>query len=661
MIENSIKSTQFIEKSPTDKSLIKETFLSTTQDAFNEALKGNKSKLFSIIDEISSLESSDEDSKEQLIIWMETFSKIVSNFTQEFQDLVGIILDINWVTRSSDFAIVYSQFLENLVSAHAFYMFPVAERLINLLCWKKPYENPRAKLVSDPSVTPKIVCDRVHAVLKRIISLIPSGPSFLINPIAEAFPDKFQDTKYQLWYLKNILRMIEYIPVLKEPILSLIVEKIIKIDVEIQVEIEDMDDQDIMDLQNLVFKMEKNDVDENDLEEKHEEPISNILDFDDLNDNIEDGFLFDELTEEDSNVKGMVEKLDGMLNILFDYILKLSNEERDDMFEILMEIFQKTILPTHNSRYTQFLIFYLCSFSPVYVNNFVCLLAQKVLTPSVPSVIQVASAAYISSFIARAKYMEIGPVKTMLQLLTRFSLNYIDQNEHRIGSVLNPKHYMIFYSVVEAIILIFLYRWRSLMETEGNGITYGQLPPELKGLDRIIQSRFNPLVVCNRGLVEEFAKLTHNLEIMYCYSIFENKNYSFIKKHKSKKSSKRPKIKMHDLKGSDEDDEDDEDNDNNDDDSEDYDDENEDTEEEEDDDDDEDENENELPETLLPFEPYQLKNSCHFIENIYQNWTPISNDEDDSDIESDVTDNILAMSISPMAPPAFNWINNYPA
>jgi len=68
---------------------------------------------------------------------METFSKIVSNFTQEFQDLVGIILDINWVTRSSDFAIVYSQFLENLVSAHAFYMFPVAERLINLLCWSK--------------------------------------------------------------------------------------------------------------------------------------------------------------------------------------------------------------------------------------------------------------------------------------------------------------------------------------------------------------------------------------------------------------------------------------------------------------------------------------------------------------------------------------------
>jgi len=96
---------------------------------------------------------------------------------------------------------------------------------------EKPFENDRAKLVSDPSVTPKIACDRVHAVLKRIISLIPSGPSFLITPIAEAFPDKFQDIKYQLWYLKNILKMIEYIPVLKEPILSLIVEKIIKIDV----------------------------------------------------------------------------------------------------------------------------------------------------------------------------------------------------------------------------------------------------------------------------------------------------------------------------------------------------------------------------------------------------------------------------------------------
>ncbi|KAL6594169.1 RNA polymerase I-specific transcription initiation factor RRN3 [Neocallimastix californiae] len=603
MIENSVK-TQFFDKTSTDRNLIKNTFLTTTQDAFNEAIKGNKTKLFSIIDEISSLENSDEDSNEQLILWMETFSKIVSNFTKEFQDLVGIILDINWVIRSSEFAIVYSQFLENLVSAHAFYMFPVAERLINLLCWKKPFENPRATLVSDPSVTPKIACDRVHAVLKRIISLIPSGPSFLITPIAEAFPDKFQDIKYQLWYLRNILKMIEYIPVLKEPIMSLIVEKIIKIDVEIQVEIEDMDDQDITDLQNLVFKMEKNDIDESSVEENslNEKTQQDLINFDEINDNDENGFLFEELTEEDSNVKGMVEKLDGMLNILFDYISKLNAEERDDMFEILMEIFQKTILPTHNSRYTQFLVFYLCSYSPVYVNNFICLLAQKVLTPSVPSVIQVASAAYISSFVARAKYMEIAPVKTILQLLTRFALNYVEQNEHRLGSVLNPKQYMIFYSVVEAIILIFLYRWRTLMENDGNGISYGQLPPEMKGLDRIIQSRFNPLVVCNRGLVEEFAKLTHNLEIMYCYSIFENNNYSFIKNKQ-----------------------------------------------------------NELPETLLPFEPYQLKNSCHFIENIYQNWTPITGDEDDSDIESDVTDNILAMSISPMAPPAFNWINNYPA
>jgi RNA polymerase I-specific transcription initiation factor RRN3 len=655
MIENSVK-TQFFDKTSTDRNLIKNTFLTTTQDAFNEAIKGNKTKLFSIIDEISSLENSDEDSNEQLILWMETFSKIVSNFTKEFQDLVGIILDINWVIRSSEFAIVYSQFLENLVSAHAFYMFPVAERLINLLCWKKPFENPRATLVSDPSVTPKIACDRVHAVLKRIISLIPSGPSFLITPIAEAFPDKFQDIKYQLWYLRNILKMIEYIPVLKEPIMSLIVEKIIKIDVEIQVEIEDMDDQDITDLQNLVFKMEKNDIDESSVEENslNEKTQQDLINFDEINDNDENGFLFEELTEEDSNVKGMVEKLDGMLNILFDYISKLNAEERDDMFEILMEIFQKTILPTHNSRYTQFLVFYLCSYSPVYVNNFICLLAQKVLTPSVPSVIQVASAAYISSFVARAKYMEIAPVKTILQLLTRFALNYVEQNEHRLGSVLNPKQYMIFYSVVEAIILIFLYRWRTLMENDGNGISYGQLPPEMKGLDRIIQSRFNPLVVCNRGLVEEFAKLTHNLEIMYCYSIFENNNYSFIKNKRHKKASKKPKIKMHDLKGSDEED-DDENNDDSDDSEE------EDDDEYDDDNDSEEEEENELPETLLPFEPYQLKNSCHFIENIYQNWTPITGDEDDSDIESDVTDNILAMSISPMAPPAFNWINNYPA
>jgi len=58
MIENSIK-TQFLDKTETDKVMIKKTFLSATQKAFNEALEGNKSELFKIIDEISSLENSD--------------------------------------------------------------------------------------------------------------------------------------------------------------------------------------------------------------------------------------------------------------------------------------------------------------------------------------------------------------------------------------------------------------------------------------------------------------------------------------------------------------------------------------------------------------------------------------------------------------------------
>jgi len=41
MIENSMKSQFLINKTVNDKSLIKETFLSTTQDAFNEALNVN--------------------------------------------------------------------------------------------------------------------------------------------------------------------------------------------------------------------------------------------------------------------------------------------------------------------------------------------------------------------------------------------------------------------------------------------------------------------------------------------------------------------------------------------------------------------------------------------------------------------------------------------
>jgi len=46
-------------------------------------------------------------------------------------------------------------------------------------------------------------------------------------------------------------------------------------------------------------------------------------------------------------------------------------------------------------------------------------------------------------------------------------------------------------------------------------------------LERIINNKFNPLKICSKGVVNEFARITQKYEIIYCYTILE-KNKKFI-------------------------------------------------------------------------------------------------------------------------------------
>jgi RNA polymerase I-specific transcription initiation factor RRN3 len=47
----------------------------------------------------------------------------------------------------------------------------------------------------------------------------------------------------------------------------------------------------------------------------------------------------------------------------------------------------------------------------------------------------------------------------------------------------------------------------------------GQFPVELQGFQRVLLSKFAPLKVCADAIVQEFSKITLQLNIMYCYSI----------------------------------------------------------------------------------------------------------------------------------------------
>jgi RNA polymerase I-specific transcription initiation factor RRN3 len=121
----------------------------------------------------------------------------------------------------------------------------------------------------------------------------------------------------------------------------------------------------------------------------------------------------------------------------------------------------------------------------------------------------------------------------------------------------------------------------------------------LRNLPRLIMSRFNPLKLCSPAVVRQFAKLAHSTHFMYIYPVLEKNKDIFVPG----------------LGGS---------------------------------------NLMQTVQSFFPFDPYKLEASRTYIDNIYFEWIAEDDEEDDSDSEEEeeeeedeVTNGMMAMSISP--------------
>ncbi|KAJ3289840.1 hypothetical protein HDU79_003729 [Rhizoclosmatium sp. JEL0117] len=498
--------------------------------------------------------------------------------------LVDAILKMDrWFVVLTDTRIVreYSHLVENLVSAHASLVQPVVASLVSAL------RNARTGKESPAALSTKF--DRIHSVLNAVIRLIPSGPSFMQSILSENFPHKSEDVLDNLWYLKNLFRIVEYAPVLRNSVWALAIDRVAQVDVEIQSALDDLSEEDYNqvlahcfdidasghDRESITFMSPKTFAsagrvgaampDELRLDEEDDEPSQNTPrgptapDDDDSDQESESEDDSDE-EEDDAAPPPVVSdfrissgKLDSLLHFLLTQLTHIyspttpigpgsSNrrnvstanygETSDEVFEfftILLQIFERTVLPTHQCKYVQFLYFHACSMSARCTEAFLVLLAQKTFDTSSPAIIRCAASAYLSSFVARAKFVEIEAVLYCLKMMNGWALNYVEANEPnvKVGAVLDGgKAHACFYSVIQALLYVFCFRWKEIVNAagvvsggeEGRNVEYGRLPAEMNGFQKLVQSRFQPLKVCTKSVVAEFARITHKLDMLYCYT-----------------------------------------------------------------------------------------------------------------------------------------------
>jgi RNA polymerase I-specific transcription initiation factor RRN3 len=356
--------------------------------------------------------------------------------------------------------------------------------------------------------------------LKYLLRLIPSASSTLSPILAAKFPYAEEAKKLQITYIENLIRLSEYAPELKSDVLALITDRLVKIDVQMQVDLDDLDDEvaaAIVQAISLNPSREKDD-DDSDID------VESVTSDEDVSSD----------AKRIREVQGNVEKMDAILDLLFTiyspYFEDPNSVEAAAMFETLLGHFTNIILPTYRSRHTQFLLFHFAQTAEHLVDQFAGTCVQLAFQPGRPAVLKQSSAAYLASFVARGAHVQPHVVRTVFELIGN-NLDHIRAENELTCRGPDLKRYSTFYAMTQALLYIFCFRWRDLItssdisEEDDPAAFVGQDLSWTSGiketLSRTIYSKLNPLKICSPPIVAEFAKIANHLRFMYVYPLLE--------------------------------------------------------------------------------------------------------------------------------------------
>ena len=453
-----------------------------------------------------------------------------------------------------------------------------------------------------PKITKTELYHRVHNCLRRLSRLIPSASGILLSVLRERFPHISDSKQAHVAFVSNLLKTTEYLPELSSDLLALITDKTIKIDAEVQVDLEDLAE-DVEDgIVQEIPKLKKGESEDDDEEEES---------------GSESDSSEDELDADAARAKqitGNIEKLDVLLDILFAYyeplFSKTSLQVREENFEMLLNQFGGIILPAYRSRHTQFLLFHFAQCDSVLVDNFVGACVHIAFDKGRSSIIRQSAAAYLASFVSRGNHVSASIVRDVFDYIGG-ELTLFRANHEPDCPGPDLRRYLPYYSLVQALLYIFCFRWRDLQalpeeeaDDDDDGLPihddleHSWIPGIKDTFAQNVFSKLNPLKVCSPVIVAEFAKVAYHLKVIYVYHIIEtNKRLrlSFLPQRNSASYPSRETA----LSGR------------------------------------KDESIHQLDE-YFPFDPYHLPRSKRWIENDYREWKGVPGlDEEETGEKSD--------------------------
>ncbi|KAL9066675.1 MAG: hypothetical protein Q9157_007063, partial [Trypethelium eluteriae] len=486
----------------------------------------------------------DAPSTNKLSKYLQALVLHVGSLGRESSKLVHTVTDTQWLGRDETFVGLFQQFLALLLSAHGGYTGSVFKMIIGNF---KGVPGAAGQLPNNPPISKAQMNARLHATLRYLLSVLPSASSILSGMLARIYPASEDSKKTHINFAQQVIKMTEYAPELRSEILTAIVDRLVKMDVEVQVEMDRVDD----------------DIEESGIldEDPEEEDESNDSDDDDMS--------TISLTEDEERYKTLrssVAKIDCIMDMLFTYYdTQIKFDDADnlapspdawDAMENLLSLFDFAILPKHRSRHTQFLVFHFAQRSSHFMDWFEGACASLTRDRNRTALARTSAVDYLASFVARGRRVDAQHVVSVFDLLLTQCDEMRDLHfrnaAHVVGGIRPDKtRYGLYYACVQALLYIFCFRWRALVanteELMPEGVDAAGAAadgePRASDLSELLETHaddlrwahrcqprmaehvygpLNPLKVCNSGIVKQFAHVGRATRFLYVYPLLEN-------------------------------------------------------------------------------------------------------------------------------------------
>lgn len=424
-------------------------------------------------------------SEEMLISLLNDLSEVVDQLGIKCSSLLNKVKSLDWGRFSYQVHQAHSKFLVQLVLAHPYHLTPVMAVVVKKFIPKVDASVSVKMFEQQQGETYAKIYHQAHVFLAHLIDTVSCEDDQVLKLLHRCMP-YFRHPVIQIRdYNRNLLKVCDYMPHLRNEILALIIEGLTKFDAMYGREtwraaLDDYSQFD-MDIDNVSHMIDRN--------QQHE----------------------------------FNEKLDRCMKDLFDYLRRVSfdingnfvSKEANKAYAALRVIFKHTILPLQSSSSLPFVWFYVCNFHPAYADDFVHMLWSMVINPTLQSLFRCNASCYLASFLSRAKFLTIEAVMDRVTEWAKWLNDYVKNQDDNTGGRSAHVH-AVFYAMCSATFYVVAFRCKELTNTNE-----GLKRLKALKLHRLVRSSLNPLKYCDARVLSNFANFARNYHIVYCHEVIE--------------------------------------------------------------------------------------------------------------------------------------------